>query len=546
VNAVFERDYVRTSVSRPYLFLRAGFGLCVALMVAVLAFGAFAHHDFTGVGESVLRYTMMSGLLLVVLAVPGSFGASLVHPRAQNALPILLASPLSPLSVAWGAFVSRALGYGIFVFACWPPVAIALTFGGIRPPQLVLATAALLGTLLLLAAPAFLISAFARSTGPAIVASYVAGGALLTALWAVGERCAATQPFLATSLSPVHAIDWAVEPGRAVKAGSYGAWLLPVWGLLAAAVSVGISAWRLQLEARGSVESAVATVAKRGYRPLRRENPVLDHELRTAGLRRSQSAGRTVFLVLVLSEIAYVVTAVRTDNTDFLPLFAGFLLFQTSILVLAAAAAGATSLAAERETGTLDVVRVTPLTTREIVEGKLLGLFRALLPALAVPSVHLAWGAAHGFVSWLAIPAYLVAGAIVSSTWVIFGMSQSLDQRDPQRAVKRTMGLIGIIGFALGGYVGFVLSSWAEAKDLDTWVRLPLSYGANPAGATLAWVGALRTGGSDAESSALPPPGAGEQALGLIGGGAWLLLHILVAWMVFRRLQHLYRTRFEG
>jgi ABC-type transport system involved in multi-copper enzyme maturation permease subunit len=544
VNAVFERDYVRTSVSPRYLLLRGGFALAVGTIVLLLVLGASLTGDYSDVGVRVLKVALYSGLALVLLAVPGTFATSLVHARAQNSLAILFASPLTPLQVAWGAFAARAAGYAVFVFACWPPVTIALSYGGIRPGQLVLATAALLGSLLIAAAPSFVNSAFARSTGPAVVGSYLAVGTLLAAAAAAGEMVAATSPLAATSVSPLHALAWAVDPARAAGPGREGAWVLLLLGVTAAAASIGISAWRLHRESRGGTDAAVSAAAARGYRPLVHRNPVLDREVRTGGSLRARSAGRTLVGVLALSEAGYAFTVLRLGAADSVPVFAGFLTFQTVLLVLAAAAAGATSLAAEKESGTLDVLRVTPLRPVEIVEGKLLGLFRSMLPALAVPVLHLAWGAATGIVSPLAVPAWLVGGAIVSAAWVVIGMGQSLDQRDPHRAVVRTMGILVVLGFVLAGYEGALVAG--VASDVDRWVRYPAAFGANPAAAILCWVGGLRTGGSDAESTALAPPGSEDAGFAFVAGVVWLSLHLAAGTFVYRRLVHIYRTRFEG
>lgn len=544
MNAVFERDYVRTSVAPRYLVLRTGFAVVIALVVGLQVAAASARRDYSGVGESVLRVTFWGGLALLFVAVPGSFATSLVHARATNALPILFASPLTPMEVAWGAFLSRAAGYSVFVLACWPPVALALAYGGVRPPQLLHATAALIAALLLLAGPAFIVSAWARSTGASVVASYLAGATILTGLGALGDGLAATSPYLAAAMSPIQALDAATKPARGVATGADGVWVLLSAAAALALACVLLAAWRLDREARGAIESAVDATVRRGYRPIVHDNPILDRELRTAGSLRGQATRRTLVGILVLAEIVYLLAAWHTGRLTDVPLFGGVLVFQTAVLVLAAAAAGATSLAAEKESGGLEVIRVTRIPARQIVEGKLVGLFRTILPALGVPVLHLAWGAYQGIESVLAIPAYVIAGAVVSSTWVIFGMQQSLDQRDPHRAVLRTMGVLGILGFLVAGYAGAAL--YAAASDVEEWTRLALAGGANPVGGILTWVAALRTGGSDQTTTALPPPDGSDVAIGLVVGLLWLVLHAAAAWAVFTRLAHDYRTRFEA
>jgi ABC-type Na+ efflux pump permease subunit len=248
---------------------------------------------------------------------------------------------------------------------------------------------------------------------------------------------------------------------------------------------------------------------------------------------------------MVATEVAYLAAAAQLDAFTSIPLFGGFLAFETALLVLAACAAGATAFAEEKETNTLDVLRVTPLTPLQILRGKVAGLLRGILPSLAVPCVHLILGIVSGILAPAAVPAYLVAGAVVSATWALIGMSMSLDQRDPQRAVRRTMGILAIFGGLVAGYLGFMIHQWAKG-GLEEWISWTLPWGANPLGAMLGAVAPFRTGGSTAETTLLAGPSRADAAIGAITCLAWLVLHAFAALFVLRRLAHLYRTRFEG
>ncbi|MCE9638163.1 MAG: hypothetical protein K8T90_20870 [Planctomycetes bacterium] len=544
MNAVFERDYVRASVAKHYLWMRAGFAIAVAGIVAILVMGAHATGDFTNLGGNVLDLTVVAGVVLLAGAAPAAFGTSLVRARAQNALPVLFASPITPFQLSWGAFTARAAGLSVFVFACWPPIAIALAYGGVRPGQVAAATAALLGTLLIVGAPAFVISAWARSTGPAVVGAYVAAASILTGLTALGSAISKASPLLASSLSPVEALRVATDPQRYAVVGGGGSWVLLVIGLTVSLAAILTATLRIDREARGGLDAEVATTAGRPYLPLRYENPILDREVRTGGALRSRSTRRTLVGVLIAAEAAYVVAAWRGNAFDSLELFTGFLVFETALLVLAAAAAGATSLASEKESGALDIIRVTPIPPSQIIQGKLLGLFRTLLPALAVPCAHLLIGSAFGILSIFAVPAYLIAGGVVSATWIVIGVQQSLDQREPAAAVKRTMGVILIFGMIFGAYLGMAASGLAPTADWG--VRITCTWGLNPVGAILSAVAPLRTGGSSLEMTSVPPPSDSDITFGLATCMVWLLLHAFVARGVARGLATYYRTRFEG
>lgn len=545
MNAVFERDYVRVSTSARFLWMRAGLAVGVAAIVGLLLAGAYVTRNFAEVGDRVLRVSLGAGLVLLLLATPGAFATVLVHARAQNSLAVLLATPLRPLQVAWGAFGARALGMLLLVVATWPPVALAFVYGGIHASQLFSATSSVVAATLLCAAPSFAISAFAKRTGAAVVAAYLTSATLLTALAAAGWylETARADPFAAAAVSPLHAVQAALDVTAAAAGTDRGAYVLLAAAIAVSVVSVGFATWRLRAEARGDLDAGAAAVAVRAPRPLRYENPVLDREMR-AGSDRARGAGRTLLAVLVVSEAAYGATLLLTGDTTSIPVFGGFLAFQVVLLVLAAAAAGATSLAAEKESGTLDVLRVTPLTPSQIVRGKLAGLLRAQLPCLVVPVLHLAWGAAVGIVSVFAIPAVLAIGLVVVSTWAIFGMSQSLDQRDPHRAVVRTMGALGIFGLLVAGQLG--IPAYGVLSRSDPYIRMTVAFGANPAAAMLIGAAAFRTGGSDAETKNLPPPTTADQVGAVFGASLWLALHAGAAAFLLRKLVHLYRTRFEG
>ena len=416
--------------------------------------------------------------------------------------------------------------------------------GGVQPGQVASGTAALLGTLLLLAAPAFVISAWARSTGPAVVGAYVAGASILAGRTALGDTLAKAAPLLATAVSPVEALRVATDPQRYVTVGGGGSWVLLLVGVAAATASILLAALRIHREARDGLDAEVRATARRPYRPIAYGNPILDREIRTGGAIRSRSTGRALLAVLVVAEIAYVAAAYGNDAFTSLELFGGFLVFETALLVLAAAAGGATSLAAEKESGALDMIRVTPIPPAQIVQGKIGGLLRSFLPALAVPSVHLAIGCVTGILSVAAIPAYLVAGAVVSSTWIVVGVQQSLDQREAAAAVKRTMGVVLIFGIVFGAYVGVAAAGLAPAADWG--VRVTCAWGLNPVGAILSAVAPLRTGGSTLSMTSAPAPSGDDVFFGLATCLTWLVVHAWVAWGVTRGLAGYYRTRFEG
>ncbi len=556
MNAVFERDFVRLSTAKRFLWMRAGLALAVASIAGIRLLGAYAEDDFAGIGAFVLGISIWTGLLLLLVATPGSYATVLVHARAQNTLAVLLSTPLTPFQLAWGAFVARAGTLTVFVLATLPPIALGIAFGGIQVEQILAAACSVLAAMLLVAAPAFVISAFARRTGAAVVSSYLCAATVLTALAAIGSAIAGgaggtpgASAAAAAAVSPIHGVIAALDPLAPSGAVLASSALLLLGAILLSAAAILVATQRLRADAVGGLEQTTRIAEGRPPRAMRYKNPILDREL-ALGADRSRGAGRTLLLVLVLTQVAYFTAIWATGEKTSLPIFSGFLIFEVALLLLAAAAAGSTCLAAEKESGALDLIRATPISAADIVQGKLAGVLRAQLPCLAVPLVHLGWGVfardpqGNAILSPLAIPYVAVAGAIVVSTWTITGMSQSLDQRDPHRAVVRTMAALGITGVIIAAQVGIVL--WKVLPESDPYLRGTIAFGANPVGAVLGGAAIFRTGGTTLEATSLPKPSEAYVSGAIVASALWLGLHVIAGLVIHRKLVSLYRTRFEG
>src|SRR5262249_39678987 len=155
----------------------------------------------------------------------------------------------------------------------------------------------------------------------------------------------------ASVISPLHAAISSMDPAGRVADGAY---VLLAWSAVLATGAVAAVAWRLSREGRGTADAAhVASLSGRTCRPMRLENPVLDREARAARLRGG--AGRGLFAVLAASEAASLVLADTRHEWTYLPYHFAVLAMQCLLILLAVTAAGATSLAAEREGRTLDL-----------------------------------------------------------------------------------------------------------------------------------------------------------------------------------------------
>lgn len=546
MNAIFERDFLAFGASARFQVCRFLIAATMGAALLLLVSRAYAADSFKGIGSSIFGLSVSVGALTVLAVVPGSFSTVLVHARAGSTLPVLLTTPLSPLSISAGAFAARTASFVVLLIATWPPIAASLLFGGVPVEHMFSATAAVLAAGLAVAAPAYVASAFARRTATAVVASYLAAVALLAGLYVIAPSPSGPSgAWDGAAISPIHALlatgDTSTSP--ATPAAESSPYVLLAFAAAISVSAVLLVAWRLSREGRGIAETArIASLSGRSCRPLRRQNPLLDRELRGTVLLGGQ--GRGLLAVLVAVEVAFFVIAGTRNDWTSLPLHFSVLGLQIFLVLLAVVAAGATSLAVEREGRTLDLLRVTPLTPREIVIAKLAGLLHAHAPCLAVPLVHLLVASALGVFSFAAAPLCVLTGALAMSAWAVFGLSQSLDQPNPARAVVRTMGAFAIVAVLIAANIGFPVEG--IFSNTDDWIRRAAAFAGNPVALALLPAAALRTGGSDATRTFVPPPGGADLAFAGGFAVAWAALYAFAGYSMYRRLFHTYRTRVDG
>ena len=136
---------------------------------------------------------------------------------------------------------------------------------------------------------------------------------------------------------------------------------------------------------------------------------------------------------------------------------------QVTCGLLLLSASAATSLAEERQRGSLDVLMATPLPTRSIVWGKWRGAFRTVLPLLILPTTltfvlslqtgHV-WGTALMVALILAYGAAITSLGLALATWI------------PQmgRAAAMTIGLYAVVSI---GWIPISMLIFGEGSGKD-------------------------------------------------------------------------------
>jgi ABC-type transport system involved in multi-copper enzyme maturation permease subunit len=406
---ILRRELLDVLRTRKAIAIQLGLAVACALLVLVRwPTGELA--DLTGARSlQVLRmfgYGLLAGVLLLVPAFPAT---TLVREKIKGTLALLLNSPLRPWSIYLGK-LGGVLGFAAVLLIMTLPAAGAcyalggtVVQGGVAALYFVLALAALQ-----LSTMALLVSSRAQS----------ADGALRTTYALVLAVCFVT-------LVP-HALLRG-DSGPLALAASWLRYLSPIPAVMGVlghgdVGSVGLSAgseavWRYALVAGlASLACAAATVARLNHSildrarpagvmtedrstdaqtvrsvlflvdPQRRSepmtlwvNPVMVKEFRSRRFGRSHWALRLIAVTAILSLGLSYVAVSGSLGWGVEVIGGGLVLLQIALLILFAPSLAGGLVSAERESGTWQLLRMTPLSPGKILRGKLLSVVWPLL-----------------------------------------------------------------------------------------------------------------------------------------------------------------------
>jgi ABC-type transport system involved in multi-copper enzyme maturation permease subunit len=409
MNPIISRELLEVLRTRKAVAAQLGLALGCALLV-LARWPSDETSDLSGARAlQVLRlfgYGLLAGVVLLVPALPAT---ALVREKVKGTLALLLNSPLRPWSIYVGKLVA-VLGFTAVLLAMTVPAAAACyalggstARGGILALYAVLAVAAVqLSTL------ALLVSSRSQSTDGALRTTYAL--VLAVCVFPLGPHLllrggTGLLPELASwirCLSPIPAVMDVLGQG---DVGSQGM-----------GTGVGVVPRYVLLAALSSAACAVATVARLNHRlldraraagvmtedrplpgrllrrlvflidPQRRSanmslwvNPVMVKEFRSRRFGRSHWAVRLIAISAILSLGLSYVAASGALGWGVDVIGAALVLLQVALLVLFAPSLAAGLVSAERESGSWQLLRMTPLPPWSIVAGKLLSVAWPLL-----------------------------------------------------------------------------------------------------------------------------------------------------------------------
>jgi ABC-type transport system involved in multi-copper enzyme maturation permease subunit len=418
MNPILRRELLEVLRARKAVALQLALALACALLVLVRwPTGDVA--DLSGDRSlQVLRvfgYGLLAAILLLVPAFPAT---SLVREKVRGTLALLLNSPMRPWSIYVGK-LGGVLGFTAVLLLMTLPAAAAchilggtVVRGGITALYAVLGLAALqLSTL------GLLVSSRSQSTDGALRTTYalvlVIALATLIPEWLLRTRGGPLweASLWVRALSPVPAVMAVLGDGDVTRPGSLGAVgrcvLLAVLTSAAFAVATVLRLNHAILDrARPpgimTEERTEGGQTLRGILyvvdPQRRSgsmslwvNPVMVKEFRSRRFGRSHWALRLVAVAAILSLSVTLIAATGAVGLGADRVGGALVLLQVALLILFAPSLAGGLVSSERESGSWQLLRMTPLSPGTILRGKLMSvawplllLLCATLPGYAV------------------------------------------------------------------------------------------------------------------------------------------------------------------
>ena len=379
--------------------------------------------------DSLLLGLILGQLVLLVLFVPGIASISITAEREQGTLEMLYASRLSAAQLIFGKVLS-AIGYPLLLLISGLPFVALLNYrGDVDLHALLWAYAVLVVSAILLAVLSLAISSLCRQSTTALVVSYVmvlilCGGVMVPAAIMLASYGGLSAEILhnVRSLSPVAAMLSLLRPSLAELGGRPGGFdlvsgeattgLLPAWKIFLPAagamiaICLGILTFILRKAptqsegfastGKGSGENK-PTLAhrilflidpKKQRKPFGNFNPLISKEVRTSQL----SSGRwmiRIFYAAIFVSMTLALMAMyggQTEHGDLLRYVAAVIVaFQVGIITLIDPSLTSPAVSSEVESGTFEILRLTPLRSGEMFWGKFIPAFLpALLPIIAL------------------------------------------------------------------------------------------------------------------------------------------------------------------
>lgn len=402
MNPVIERDLVGVLRLRKTLAMQIGSAVVLSGLV-LLRWPTDARADLSGTqAQGVFRVFGYGLGLTMLLLVPAFPATSIVREKQSRTLGLLLNSPLSAFAIFYGK-LTGVLGVAFLPLLMSIPAACAcFVMGGLERQDLLLLYGVLVMLVLQLTAIALWISSISESADGALRTTY--GVVFLLTVVTLGPyQFVHGQPWpniVSVSLwirstSSLPAIMEILQHGDVGLQGLVGEKGAPLrFVIISAAITVIFSVLTIlrlnpRIFDRSRSQGVITDDRSRGQRWLRRliflidpqrrsgeigpfTNPVLIKEFRTRRFGRSHWTLRIIAVCAIVSLLLTLMSSSGSLDWGVESVGGMMVVLQVGLIVLLTPGLSAGLLSAERESGGLALLQVTPLSPLKILTGKLL------------------------------------------------------------------------------------------------------------------------------------------------------------------------------
>jgi ABC-type transport system involved in multi-copper enzyme maturation permease subunit len=456
-----------TSARRTRLFLwRVAYAtLLFALLVLIYlsVFGAGGANSILAASQYARAFfqTFATVQLLAVLVLgPALAAGAIARERERRTIEYLFTTHLTDAEIVGHKFLASIVQLACAMLVGLPVLSLAMLLGGISIDVLLAASLITLSTIGMVAAVSLAASVLARRARDAVVATYalllawmlgpmvlgmlLRGSGLVLWVDAALELLQTANPFavLSKMLANPSAAD-------SMLTSASSRWLA-LWTMMIVHAAIGAAAllfcwWGLR---RLGGERAVTEKSLR--RRLHRKRAPGAYAIAWREMHAGRShrgwakAGRAVMVLLIVAAIAgscwrFYLSAV-TAGEEFVWFQVGFATLLGFCAMTLIAAWAASSIGAEREAETWVTMMATPVSSREMLAGKIAGSIYAARPALVPLVVLWVLGGVDDPRSLAALPFTLAAMAVLSLAAATVGVGFSLWCASSTRALGMTLG----------------------------------------------------------------------------------------------------------
>ncbi|MBC8201160.1 MAG: ABC transporter permease subunit, partial [Planctomycetes bacterium] len=402
------------------LYLRTGY---IAILATVLVFGLlfitatgrFSLRDLAAGSANVFVNLCVLQLILICLLTPIFMASAITKEANPKTWDILLTTPLSPLQIVLGNLFGRLFFIAALLIGALPLMVVTQFFGGVPLDTILLTQLVALCLALSIAAAAIAMSV-TRTAGQKAAVSffvitvlYILVTYVLDNMFRVPVSIGSTAHWttIFTPFNPFLVLEALLQPSRyTVPQVSASPWPFgwavthPVaawcwFTVLLSSITIVWSSLQVRKLGQSQVKEnfwkrlfASSTLERKSH--VVTGNPIAWRERVTRHRNIGSLLGRWGFVAICTLTLIILTTLYFTRSLSpevfrliILTLVCGELL----IVTFAALTMSASTIAKEREDGSLDLVLTTAITPKVYLGGKLRGLIMHLLPMVLVPCI---------------------------------------------------------------------------------------------------------------------------------------------------------------